>query len=222
MASLFWAFVNVETTCLLTQLFYISPTLAVTAPHKPIVSVSKASFPSLSPHSLLLASTMADKSSTNNRKPSRLQRRAPASIQISPVSNWNVAIPLLSPVEKTNRMSSSSKEESRRAAHTVVEPEKKPVVYKKWQHPADPFYYEPAPPFVCSGVEFRSWLEFLIIITSSFSSFWAYFWFEETRLDPCSYSMCCFFDYKSEIIDSNNMVIMFAMRYTNTTQWLYS
>ncbi|KAL4590352.1 hypothetical protein LXL04_003281 [Taraxacum kok-saghyz] len=97
---------------------------------------------------------MADKSTTNSRKPSRLQRRAPASIQISPVS-WNVAIPLLSPVEKTNR-SSSIKEESRRANHTVPESEKKPTVYKKWQHPADPFYYEPAPPFVCSGVEDRS------------------------------------------------------------------
>ncbi|KAI3523988.1 hypothetical protein L1887_02560 [Cichorium endivia] len=98
---------------------------------------------------------MADKSTTSNRKPSRLQRRAPASIQINPVSNWNVAIPLLSPVENTNRMS-STKEESRRPSHTVPEPEKKQMVYKRWQHPADPFYYEPAPPFVCSGVEDRS------------------------------------------------------------------
>ncbi|KAB1219144.1 hypothetical protein CJ030_MR3G008385 [Morella rubra] len=92
----------------------------------------------------------------NRRQPSRLQRRAPASLQISaPASNWNVAIPLLSPLASsptspklvTDRMGEmKAREESRQQG---AEHEK--VVFKKWQHPAAPFCYEPAPrvrPFV--------------------------------------------------------------------------
>ncbi|PON32321.1 hypothetical protein PanWU01x14_362290 [Parasponia andersonii] len=89
------------------------------------------------------------------RQPSRLQRRAPASLQISPVSDWNVAIPLLSPLASPSSSpkaldrtaENKSREDQRRL---VAEPDK-PIVFKKWQHPAAPFCYEPAPlvrPFV--------------------------------------------------------------------------
>ncbi|XP_040999740.1 uncharacterized protein At4g14450, chloroplastic-like [Juglans microcarpa x Juglans regia] len=90
----------------------------------------------------------------NRQQTSRLQRRAPASLQISaPSSNWNVAIPLLSPLDASPSSSKlvtdrtvalNSREEQRQQ---VAEPEK--VVLKKWQHP--PFSYDPAPrvrPFV--------------------------------------------------------------------------
>ncbi|KAG7996813.1 hypothetical protein I3843_01G180200 [Carya illinoinensis] len=107
-----------------------------------------------------MADSQRSKSSAcvaNRRQPSRLQRRAPASLQIStPSSTWNVAIPLLSPLAAsptspklvTDRtVDMRPREESRQLCS---EPEKL-VSFKKWQHPAAPFCYEPAPrvrPFV--------------------------------------------------------------------------
>ncbi|KAH7522142.1 uncharacterized protein At4g14450, chloroplastic [Ziziphus jujuba] len=108
---------------------------------------------------------MADSSRTKAatgtcRPPSRLQRRAPASLQISPVSDWNIAIPLLSPlvsptspkaIERTVEIKSR---EEHRHHHQSAEPEKPAataVAFKKWQHPAAPFCYDKAPlirPFV--------------------------------------------------------------------------
>ncbi|KAI3693066.1 hypothetical protein L6452_32894 [Arctium lappa] len=106
---------------------------------------------------------MADQSTKTRRQPSRLQRRAPALIQVTPVGHWNVAIPLLSPLATSPDVKTKNdvdKEECRRVVnsdndHQIVssEPEKVPIVYKKWQHPAAPFYYETAPPLlqsVCS------------------------------------------------------------------------
>ncbi|KAH6768526.1 hypothetical protein C2S51_013862 [Perilla frutescens var. frutescens] len=86
---------------------------------------------------------------------SRLQRRAPASIQINPVTEWNVAIPLLSPlVRSPDNLTAEIKSFSSRDKESVASAAEKPaVVIKKWQHPAAPFCYEPAPflPFVCTG-----------------------------------------------------------------------
>ncbi|XP_076935138.1 uncharacterized protein At4g14450, chloroplastic-like [Bidens hawaiensis] len=114
---------------------------------------------------------MADKS---KRQPSRLQRRAPVSIQVAPASQWNAAIPLLSPLVTSPEAKMScannnnNQEECRRAVNSdnnnnkvVLEPEEAPIVYKKWQHPAAPFYYEPAPAMtvlqsICSGGVDRS------------------------------------------------------------------
>ncbi|GMH08518.1 hypothetical protein Nepgr_010358 [Nepenthes gracilis] len=92
---------------------------------------------------------MAD-TSTRRRFPSRLQRRAPASIQINRSSDWNVAIPLLSPLASSppsNRLFDQTAEiESRKNHHQMASgSEQKPAVFKKWQHPASPFFYEPAP-----------------------------------------------------------------------------
>ncbi|KAJ9536877.1 hypothetical protein OSB04_029610 [Centaurea solstitialis] len=93
---------------------------------------------------------MANKSNTDRQKPNR---RAPASIQITPPvsSDWNVAIPLLTPlppVQNTNRITTISSSNTRQES---PESEKQATTeYKKWQHPADPFYYEPAPPFICT------------------------------------------------------------------------
>ncbi|KAL3626398.1 hypothetical protein CASFOL_029947 [Castilleja foliolosa] len=103
---------------------------------------------------------MADLGNRNQsprRKSSRLQRRAPASLQISPVTEWNVAIPLLSPLVQSptsdfnptveiKSSCSGGKKESAAAAEKPV------VVMKNWQHPAAPFCYDAAPfrPFVCN------------------------------------------------------------------------
>ncbi|XP_047336875.1 uncharacterized protein At4g14450, chloroplastic-like [Impatiens glandulifera] len=87
------------------------------------------------------------------RQSSRLQRQAPASLQINPISDWNVAIPLLSPLVTspessrdwtTLEMKKSSSSSS--AVHQTKDLEKTPTtVFKKWHHPASPFCYESAP-----------------------------------------------------------------------------
>ncbi|KAK9059012.1 hypothetical protein SSX86_008784 [Deinandra increscens subsp. villosa] len=108
---------------------------------------------------------MADQSAKSRTQLSRLQRRAPASIQVSPASNWNVAIPLLSPLATSPKRNciEISQEECRRAVNidnkSLSESEKAPIVYKKWQHPAAPFFYEPAPTLlqsICTGIADRS------------------------------------------------------------------
>ncbi|GFP95904.1 uncharacterized protein at4g14450 chloroplastic [Phtheirospermum japonicum] len=93
---------------------------------------------------------MADLGNRNpaaRRKPNRLQRRAPASLQISPVTEWNVAIPLLSPLVQSPASGFNPTVEIKSSCS-----EKPVVVMKKWQHPAAPFCYDAAPfrPFVCN------------------------------------------------------------------------
>ncbi|KAL3506079.1 hypothetical protein ACH5RR_031461 [Cinchona calisaya] len=99
------------------------------------------------------------RSSGNRRQPSRLQRRAPASIQIKRVTDWNVAIPLLSPLI-TSPTSNNLTAEIKSVVEESEKKEKQPgasamttTSFKKWQHPAAPFCYEPAPlvPFVCTA-----------------------------------------------------------------------
>ncbi|XP_051129731.1 uncharacterized protein At4g14450, chloroplastic-like [Andrographis paniculata] len=91
------------------------------------------------------------------RQPSRLQRRAPAMIQINPVTEWNVAIPLLSPlVQSPDNLRAEIEASANRDKETVAAAEKPAaaaVVVKKWQHPAAPFGYDTTPflPFVCTG-----------------------------------------------------------------------
>ncbi|GFP85795.1 hypothetical protein PHJA_000723200 [Phtheirospermum japonicum] len=81
------------------------------------------------------------------RQPSRLQRRvpAPASIQINPLSEWNVAIPLLSPLDLSPDNLTAEIKSSEKPVAVVV--------MKTWQHPAAPFCYQPTPflPFACTG-----------------------------------------------------------------------
>ncbi|OIT30129.1 PREDICTED: uncharacterized protein At4g14450, chloroplastic-like [Nicotiana attenuata] len=96
----------------------------------------------------------------DRRQPSRLQRRAPASIQINRSTDWNVAIPLLSPLisSPTSPDSSNLTVEINSVCNKKVEVKEKPaaaaaaavLVFKKWQHPATPFCYEATPlvPFV--------------------------------------------------------------------------
>ncbi|KAK1430416.1 hypothetical protein QVD17_13126 [Tagetes erecta] len=111
---------------------------------------------------------MADQSTKSRTQKSRLQRRAPASIQVTPVTNWNVAIPLLSPLitsPDAKRNCVDVSDDDRRVVNcdnksVVSETEKAPIVCKKWQHPAAPFYYEPATTTllqsICTGVSDRS------------------------------------------------------------------
>ncbi|KAL7105430.1 hypothetical protein ACP275_07G043600 [Erythranthe tilingii] len=86
-------------------------------------------------------------------QPNRLQRRAPASLQISPVTDWNVAIPLLSPLVQSPSSNNTTAEIKAWDKESTAAAEKPVVVMKKWQHPAAPFCYEPMPflPFVCIG-----------------------------------------------------------------------
>lgn len=107
---------------------------------------------------------MADsgnRKSAARRQPNRLQKRAPASLQISPAAEWKAAIPLLSPLVQSPA-SDDSPVEVRSCPNEGNEPsaaaaEKPVVVMKKWQHPAAPFGYEPTPfmPFVRTGISDR-------------------------------------------------------------------
>ncbi|KAK4365974.1 hypothetical protein RND71_013854 [Anisodus tanguticus] len=106
-------------------------------------------------------------SSGDRRQLSRLQRRAPASIKVDRVTDWNVAIPLLSPLItsptspesdnlKTAINAFSSKVNNKEEVRKENTEKKKPVmVFNTWQHPASPFCYEPAAPLVpfvvCAG-----------------------------------------------------------------------
>ncbi|XP_047313435.1 uncharacterized protein At4g14450, chloroplastic-like [Impatiens glandulifera] len=99
-----------------------------------------------------MAETKTRSSGARRRQSSRLQSRAPASIKISPLSNWNVVIPLLSPLVASPE-ARDWPEEVRNQPEK--EPEEKPVIFKKWQHPAAPFSYESTPPlmvpFICTA-----------------------------------------------------------------------
>ncbi|CAI0559237.1 unnamed protein product [Linum tenue] len=89
-------------------------------------------------------------SCSSSGESSRLQRRRPACLKISPASSafWSAAIPLLSPldasptaVDRKLEMSAHQNQSQRGGG----EAEKKAaIVFKKWQHPAAPFCYEPA------------------------------------------------------------------------------
>ncbi|XP_057957619.1 uncharacterized protein At4g14450, chloroplastic-like [Malania oleifera] len=141
------------------------PTTRRPQPHKPtaILRSHTHPFPSLSLSlSFRRIRSMAEipprtSVACGSRQSSRLQRRAPASLQISPVSDWKSAIPLLSPLitspqplpERNNRAADAKSRDESRPEHQAAEPEN--IAFKKWQHPAAPFYYEPAPvvrPFV--------------------------------------------------------------------------
>ncbi|KAF9612123.1 hypothetical protein IFM89_038306 [Coptis chinensis] len=88
------------------------------------------------------------------KRSSRLQKRAPASIQVQPASGfsseWKVAIPLLSPLilspaspppkDHTLDIKLSSAMQESRQDGQIDKPS-----FKLWQHPAAPFHYEPTP-----------------------------------------------------------------------------
>ncbi|PWA46386.1 hypothetical protein CTI12_AA509200 [Artemisia annua] len=96
-------------------------------------------------------SSQTSKPKRQQQSTTRLQRRAPASIQVSPATTWNVAIPLLSPLISSPEPHIVNTEKV--AAPTENKTAPAPV-YKMWQHPAAPFYYEPAPVLlhsICSG-----------------------------------------------------------------------
>ncbi|KAK9724383.1 hypothetical protein RND81_05G068700 [Saponaria officinalis] len=89
-------------------------------------------------------------SANRRRQSSRLQRRAPASIQVNRSTEWNVAIPLLSPLASSPPSINRTAEiESRidvpQSTSTRQETQNKSgSSFKKWQ--AAPFCYEAPPP----------------------------------------------------------------------------
>jgi hypothetical protein len=102
---------------------------------------------------LIMANTLRNSNSAAARsQPSRLQRRRPASLQISPASSsssstscWKVAIPLLSPlITSPTAMDMKSREDPQPPPRSQGTEGEKPVVFTKWQHPAAPLCYEPA------------------------------------------------------------------------------
>ncbi|XP_006414707.2 uncharacterized protein At4g14450, chloroplastic [Eutrema salsugineum] len=104
-----------------------------------------------------MASTMPKTSTSgagNEQQPKRLQRRAPSlKIELASVSTWNVAIPLLSPLASSPKISFDqfNVPPPQNRIEKPTEEEKKTPVFKKWQHPASPFCYEQAafvPPFI--------------------------------------------------------------------------
>ncbi|KNA23005.1 hypothetical protein SOVF_028650 [Spinacia oleracea] len=98
---------------------------------------------------------MADSSSNRRRQSSRLQRRAPASIQVNRSTEWNVAIPLLSPLA-SSPPATQIDSGSQTISSSKSSEQSKPVVFKKWQHPAAPFCYDSAP---CTA-PFNSYYQF--------------------------------------------------------------
>ena len=75
----------------------------------------------------------------SRRKPSRLQSRAPSSLQINRALEWNVAIPLLSPLASSPPpLPLPPQKEDPPQQQRPTEK----VVFKKWQHPAAPFCYD--------------------------------------------------------------------------------
>ncbi|CAH8385413.1 unnamed protein product [Eruca vesicaria subsp. sativa] len=95
-----------------------------------------------------MAYTMTNTSSSNvrdERQSNRLQRRLPSlKIEITSVTTWNVAIPLLSPLASSPKSSldQSDVSPSHNQAEKPAEEVKKTPVFKKWQHPASPFCYD--------------------------------------------------------------------------------
>ncbi|XP_039120370.1 uncharacterized protein At4g14450, chloroplastic-like [Dioscorea cayenensis subsp. rotundata] len=105
------------------------------------------------------------------RQRSRLQMQAPSSIQvthtsISSLSDWNIPIPLLSPLDFPNPLhhhpsnipppSSSSSSSFIDIDHQElrqreekddgdIKGNKSGTGWRGWQHPAEPFHYEPVP-----------------------------------------------------------------------------
>lgn len=102
-----------------------------------------------SPKTQIMSDTLrSGNSAAAQSRPSRLQRRRPASLQISPASSssWNAAIPLLSPlITSPTAMDMKSRDDPPSPPRIQVTEGERPVVFKKWQHPAAPFCYELAP-----------------------------------------------------------------------------
>ncbi|KAL2325884.1 hypothetical protein Fmac_024942 [Flemingia macrophylla] len=87
----------------------------------------------------------------SRRQPSRLQSRAPSSLQINRAVNWNVAIPLLSPLASSPPPPTPPQKEDPQLQPRRQSSEPEKVIFTKWQHPAAPFCYEHSssvvPPF---------------------------------------------------------------------------
>jgi hypothetical protein len=91
------------------------------------------------------------------RRQSRLQMHAPASIKIGPVepasiSNWQVPIPLLSPLDVSPVHGGNMPEKDYNSPPSETEAAAASTASSAvassgamWRHPAEPFYYEPLP-----------------------------------------------------------------------------
>lgn len=96
--------------------------------------------------------TAAASTGSQSQAPTRLQSRAPASIDIKRGTDWNVAIPLLSPLVSPSGCGGSGKEDVLLMGENKGrEMEAKGTTSTNWKHPAAPFCYGPVPranPFV--------------------------------------------------------------------------
>ncbi|KAF5738574.1 hypothetical protein HS088_TW13G01475 [Tripterygium wilfordii] len=79
----------------------------------------------------------------SQRNSSRSQRR-PALLQVNRAPDWNVAIPLLSPIATSPKAVEQMADPPRQKEPQQRMGREKPVVFKKWQHPAAPFFCEQA------------------------------------------------------------------------------
>lgn len=143
---------NVDTTCPWSPGGATSHVLSCTLSYAIYTQPHLLSSPLLtrrsvhSPKTQIMSDTL--NSAAARSRPSRLQRRRPASLQISPASSssWNAAIPLLSPlITSPTAMDMKSRDDPPPPPRIQVTEGEKPVVFKKWQHPAAPFCYELAP-----------------------------------------------------------------------------
>ncbi|KAK8940290.1 hypothetical protein KSP40_PGU011859 [Platanthera guangdongensis] len=83
------------------------------------------------------------------RNRSRLRMHAPASIQVVPppsnFAEWNVAIPLLSPLDIVSLSSIVDLWLSDLSSEEGESPAADDYADREWRHPAEPFFYEPLP-----------------------------------------------------------------------------
>lgn len=89
--------------------------------------------------------------SGSRRQPSRLQRCAPSSLSVSRSSEWNVAIPLLSPTMEELPPAVAAPPQDPPQQKRVPRSEQEFVIFKTWQHPAAPFCYDPPPSTVVTS-----------------------------------------------------------------------
>ncbi|KAI3897079.1 hypothetical protein MKX03_009682 [Papaver bracteatum] len=93
-----------------------------------------------------MASISKGENQQRKQTTSRLQRRAPSSIQVNPASSfaqgWKVAIPLLSPLAMSPT-SPPNRDRTAEVSSSSISTEKANLIKSNWQHPSAPFHYDP-------------------------------------------------------------------------------
>ncbi|CAL0303296.1 unnamed protein product [Lupinus luteus] len=80
---------------------------------------------------------------THRQQSSKMQHRAPPSLQINHNMNWKVVIPLLSPIVLSSPPLPYEVKVEEPPPSSRLREEQQKGAFMKWQNPAEPFYYKP-------------------------------------------------------------------------------